>query len=374
MKLIGVAGSCGKTSVAEILYQFLLFKKNNVSLYSSNGFFVNGLTKVKDFLQTTVYDKDLKEMLNEDEESGVEYVIIEITAESVNRKEEVYELPYEVIGFTNFIKGLNNNFNSYDEYLSCKRKLLGNSNAKTILLRKEDPNYELFCDIPHKTYGYAEDVDYRLQVIDNTIDGLSLMYDNVFFTSNLITGYHARNIACALAILNESKLLDINEFKDFANSIKIRGRFEKLNINDKTVFIDTGLVGTGILLVGLETILKHRNFKIVFSNYHYDYPSQWVKNSRKRVGEYLRWGKFIYLTNPEGNPNEESIFLEDVMCEENYNNFTYIPDYKEAVSTAIGQLKDNEVLVIIARNNYRLYRNYLEEIDTTNIMGGDYHD
>src|SRR5690606_8868068 len=110
MKLIGITGSSGKTSVAEIIYQYLVQKNISTSLYCSNGLFINGLTRQKDFLQSTVYDKELENYLKEDEEYNVEYAIIEITAESIKRKENVHRLNYEVIGLTNFFKGLCNHF------------------------------------------------------------------------------------------------------------------------------------------------------------------------------------------------------------------------------------------------------------------------
>mgnify|MGYP000950536884 CR=1 FL=1 len=360
MKLIGITGSCGKTSVAEIVYQYLLYIGIPVSLYSSNGNFVNGLTRVKDYLQTTLYRKDLDELLHTDEENGIEYAIIEITAESVKRKDTVHMLPYEVIAMTNFYSGLSNHFDSKEEYLMCKREILSKS-SKKLLLWIEDRNYDFFKDLDHQTYGYANNANYQLIVVDNTINGLDLNYKGVSFKTNLITAYHARNVSCALAILDSLSLLKMEVFKEFSKNVFIRGRFEKFICKGKNIVIDTGFLGADMLLIGLEKILGNRNFKTIFSIHHYDEVTEWVKKSRKRVGEYLKWSKFIYLTNPLNKDNALEIFRNDVVGLD-YNNYKYISDPEEAVRMALNELNEDETIVIFAREHYRKYRSILENI------------
>ena len=124
MKLIGVTGSSGKSSVCEIVYQYLLHKGLNVSLYASTGCFINGLTRFKDFFQTTLYHKRLKEYLEEDKANNVDVAIIEITAESVLRNDLVHMLPFDVVALSSFYKGLYNHFGSEGKYLACKREIL----------------------------------------------------------------------------------------------------------------------------------------------------------------------------------------------------------------------------------------------------------
>ncbi|HEY8364059.1 MAG TPA: Mur ligase family protein [Haloplasmataceae bacterium] len=361
MKLIGITGSCGKTSVAEIVYQYLLYVGYKVSLYCSNGLFVNGLTREKDFFQSTLYGKELDEFLKEDVENEVNYAIVEITAESVKRNDTVHLLPFDVVALTNFYRGLHNHFDSKEHYLSCKRKILTSSNVKEVLLRLEEPNYNLFSDIKHLTYGYSDQANYQLKVLDNKIDGLHLIYDGVEFRTNLITGYHARNMACALAILSCLNILDINAFKKYAQNIYIRGRFERLKVGNKNIVIDTGFVGADMLLLGLEQTVGNTNFKIIYSSVHYNEPNEWIKNARSRVGEFLRRGKFIYLTNPKNALDEEDIFIHDVMNNEPVN-YRYIPTLEQACKIALDELKEDETLVIFAREHYRKYRHCFENI------------
>jgi len=367
MKLIGITGSSGKTSVAEIVYQYLLYRGYNASLYCSNGMFCNGLTRVKDFFQTTLYGKELLEFLEEDKKNEVEYAIIEITAESVNRNDSVHLLPYDVVALTNFFSGLHNHFEGENHYFNCKKTILSSQKTKNILIRYEDPNYSMFSDLDHITYGYSDEADYQMVVVNNTINGLKLYYDKEWFTTNLITGYHGRNMACALAILSVLEIMDIHEFKEFAKNIFIRGRFEKFTIKDKTVIIDTGFVGTGLLLSGLEQTIGNKNYKTIFSNVHYSDVNDWVINARKNVGKYLKESKFIYLTNPTNEKDEEEIFLRDVIADNNFTRYKYIPSIKDACLYALNELDNNETLVIICRNHYREYRKVLENLKSSII-------
>src|SRR5690554_5543117 len=335
MKLIGITGSSGKTSVAEIVYQYLLYRGYNASLYCSNGMFCNGLTRVKDFFQTTLYGKELLEFLEEDKKNEVDYAIIEITAESVNRNDSVHLLAYDVVALTDYFSGLYNHFEGENHYFNCKKTILSSQKTKNILIRYEDPNYSMFSDIEHFTYGYSDEADYQMVVVNNTLNGLKLYYDKEWFTTNLITGYHGRNMACALAILSCLDVMDIHKFKEYAKNIFIRGRFEKFLIDDKTIIIDTGFVGTGMLLSGLEQTLGNKNYKTIFSNVHYQDVNDWVKDARRNVGRYLKESKFIYLTNPSNEKDEKEIFLRDVIADDNFDKYKYIPNIKDACRSAL---------------------------------------
>jgi len=362
VKLIGITGSCGKTSTAEIVYQYLLYSGRGASLYGSNGLFVNGLTREKDFLQTTPYLKELEVHLDDDRESGVEYGIVEISAESVNRGDRVHVLQYDILALTSFYERLHNHFDGKEHYAECKRKILTTPNVKKVLMRLEDEGYTYFSDIPHTTYGYGENVTHRMQVIRNEMDGLTLYYQGVKFKTNLITAYHARNMACALAILTELGVLDMEKFVEFAKGINIRGRFEKLNVGGKTVIIDTGLAGALITLVGIEKPFDSTNYRIIYSSVHYREENEWVREARDRAGRYLKRGNFIYLTNPEGVLGEEEVFLKDVVKEEGYDKYRYIPDINEACKAALNELAPGEILIVFSREHYRKYRECFEKL------------
>lgn len=364
MKLIGVTGSFGKTSVCEIVYQYMLSKGYKVSLYSSNGLFTNGLTRTKDFLQSTLYIKDLERFLNEDKEDGLEYGIVEITGESAKRGDNIHLLPYEVIALTCFNNGLHNHYSSKDDYLRCKREILEKGNTKSVLLRVDDPNYSWFSDIKHKTFGYTDNANYQMIVLDNTINGLKLKCDGVSFETNLITAYHARNMVAAIAILKELQIFDLNSFIAFATNILIRGRFEKINYQGKNIILDTGYSGAQIVLNGLERTIGSNNFKIIYSNVKYDNETEWVMSARANNGKFLPRAKFIYLTTTNEDIDELRIFQEEVIGNYNYKNYIYIKDNAKAVKQAISELNTEETLIIFTREHYRNYRHIIENLNT----------
>ena len=291
----------------------------------------------------------------------MEYAIIEISAESVKRNDSVHKLDYEVLALTSFYSGLHNHFESKEDYLSCKREILKSKTTKNVLLRIGDENYNLFSDIAHKTYGYLDNADYQLKVLANDVDGLRLSYKGVEFKTNLITAYHARNISCAIAILEAVGKMNINIFSEFSKSIIIRGRFEKFTVDNKTIIIDTGFSGAAISLIGIETMLGNNNYKIIYSNIQHDEVNDWVKNARQRMGKYLNRAKFVYLTSPDNSLEEENIFLRDVADEILINKYRYIPKIEDAYNSALAELKDDETLIIYARDHYREYRNIVQK-------------
>ncbi len=331
-------------------------------MYSSNGLFINGTTRIKDFFTTTPTLEELTKYLEKDEEKKVDYAIIEITAESVKRGDNIHKLPFEIIGLTTFYPNLNHHFNNdKDYYLNCKREILKNQNK--ILLRYESVNesngssYKLFKDLKHISYGYTDSSDKKIEVIENNLDGLSLKYQNVIFKTNLISSYNIRNLALALSILDEINELDMNTFSNFAKNIKIRGRFEKYTINNKTIILDTGQAGLDIVLNSFNNI----DIKLIYCNIPDD-GTIWTKEARQRAGRQIRKTKKVYLTTLNAfNSNDEEIFKNGVLGNQPHP-YIYIRDPNDAVNIALEELEENEILVIITKEKYRFYKQILENI------------
>ncbi|MBQ3181955.1 MAG: UDP-N-acetylmuramoyl-L-alanyl-D-glutamate--2,6-diaminopimelate ligase, partial [Clostridia bacterium] len=120
LKMIGVTGTNGKTTVTTLIKSILEFEKKNVGLIGTNANYING--KILDTERTTPESYDLYELLARMVSEGVEYVIMEVSSHSVEL-DRVYGIEFLVGAFTNLTQDHLDFHITMDNYKNAKKKL-----------------------------------------------------------------------------------------------------------------------------------------------------------------------------------------------------------------------------------------------------------
>lgn len=403
MKLIGITGTYGKTSVSEILYQYLLSIGKKTAMYTSNGFFSNGETKKKNYFSTTPFPTELIEHITEEEQKETEYLIVELKSESFLIEPTITEIEFDLTCLVSFHINLFKHYGTLENYIEAKKSVLnmgkiriGNQDVSTtgdinidmeVLRVGGQPEYDIFN--VEKTFSMVTpyntelNSDYKTVLENSSLDGLEFYYNDKKYHSNLITMMHMENLSASIAILEELDLFDPDTFDSFIKNIFIRGRMElfKYDETKKPILIDNGYRGIYVLDFELrELVGKDAKLKFIYSPYS---EGRTYENNKSRAVLRTRlWDAFPIinsektyviqyeeiLSNPEkfGIPadmaiNAEEILLEDVLKgrEANYEIFE---DINSAVEKAIEEIENDEYLVISARTKFRETRKILENI------------
>ena len=120
MKLIGVTGTNGKTTVTSLINFVLLSAGKKTGLIGTNGNYIN-----KRFLKTdhtTPESIDLNRLLKEMSDEDVEFAVMEVSSHSLvlNR---VFGLDFDIAVFTNLTPEHLDFHGSMDSYVEAKKKL-----------------------------------------------------------------------------------------------------------------------------------------------------------------------------------------------------------------------------------------------------------
>jgi len=192
LKLIGVTGTNGKTTVATLLYQ--LFKKAGfkVGLLSTVKVLVND--KEYKATHTTPDSLSINYYLNEMNLEGVEYCFMEVSSHGIhqNRTEGLH---FEGGIFTNLSHDHLDYHKTFAEYRDVKKSFFDKLPKQAFALSNIDDKNGLVMLQNTKarkfTYALKTYADYKAQILENQLGGLLLKINDNEVWTRLIGAFNA---------------------------------------------------------------------------------------------------------------------------------------------------------------------------------------
>jgi len=211
LKLIGVTGTNGKTTVTSLLYS--LFKKAGykVGLLSTIKILVNE----KEFptTHTTPDVLTINKYLNQMSQEGVEYCFMEVSSHGIHQK-RAEGLYFEGAIFTNLSHDHLDYHKTFKEYRDTKKRLFDGLSKTAFALTNLDDKNGMFMlqNTTAKKYTYAlkSFADYRGQLLESQISGQLLKINDNELWSKLIGDFNAYNV---LAIYATADLLGLEKLE-----------------------------------------------------------------------------------------------------------------------------------------------------------------
>src|SRR5690606_14089190 len=266
LKLVGVTGTNGKTTVATLLYN--LFKKAGykVGLLST----VKVLVDVKEYpaTHTTPDSLTLNRYLQLMSVEGVEYCFMEVSSHGIHQH-RIEGLKFKGGIFTNLSHDHLDYHHSFAEYRDVKKRFFDTlpSDAFALVNLDDKNGLVMLQNTRARKYTYAlkSYADYRAQIIENQFSGLLLKINGVEVWTKLIGTFNAYNI---LAIYATAQLLGLDQQEVLTLSSELEtvsGRFQHLISEKKiTAIIDYAHTPDALKNV-LETInsIRTKNEELI---------------------------------------------------------------------------------------------------------------
>ncbi len=227
LKLVGVTGTNGKTTVSSLLYQ--LFKKS--------GYKVGLISTIKIMVDETEYKTShttpdaltINEHLKLMNDAGVEFCFMEVSSHGIHQK-RTEGLVFEGAIFTNLSHDHLDYHKTFAEYRDTKKILFDNlTKAAFALTNIDDKNgLVMLQNTKARKYTYALKTyaDYRAQILENQFDGQLLKINDNELWSKLIGHFNAYNM---LAIYATADLLGLEKFETLrllSELENVDGRFQ----------------------------------------------------------------------------------------------------------------------------------------------------
>ena len=227
LKLVGITGTNGKTTVSSLLYQ----------LFKNAGYKVGLISTIKIMVDDEEYKTThttpdalvINKHLSLMSDIGVEYCFMEVSSHGIHQK-RTEGLVFEGAIFTNLSHDHLDYHKTFAEYRDTKKALFDNLPKTAFVVSNiDDKNGAVMLqNTKAKKYTYALKAyaDYRAQILENQFDGQLLKINDNELWSKLIGDFNAYNILAIYATADLLGLEKIEILRLLSELENVDGRFQ----------------------------------------------------------------------------------------------------------------------------------------------------
>lgn len=358
LKVIGVTGTKGKTTITNYVSEVLNASGINTGVIGTNGTFYNGISEKT--VNTTPESYELHRIFRTMLDAGVKCVSMEVSSGGIMMN-RVKDVDFDVAIFSNI--SLDHvgpkEHPTFEHYLDCKTKLF--KLAKHGIVNADDKysNYVIqnaTCDIETFAIEKEADVIAKDIVYSKQVDSLGVSFiceskDESFETYICSPGTFS--IYNALAVISVCRYLgvDRNIMIDALKNAKVSGRVEVLPVLPyATVIID--YAHNGVSLENILQTLKNYNPKRLICLF--GSVGGRTELRRKELGDVAaRECDLCILTSDNPDFEEPINIIADIAKSFENSDCEYLvePDREKAIELAIKIAKEGDMIVFAGKGH-----------------------
>ena len=355
LKLTGVTGTNGKTTIASLLYRMFSALGYKCGLFSTVCNYV--VNKELPATHTTPDPVQLNMLLAEMVESGCDYAFMEVSSHSVDQK-RIAGLKFAGGIFTNLTHDHLDYHKTFDNYLAAKKRFFDGLTSDAFALTNiDDRNGKVMlqnCKAEKYTYSTRSMADFRCSLIEQRFEGMGLKIDGEEVWTRFTGDFNAANL---LAVYGASLLMGAEKkevLTILSNLHSVAGRLEIVNSQSGISGIVDYAHTPDALLNVIETINKIRQgsgqlITVVGAGGDRD------KTKRPKMAEISASGssKTILTSDNPRTEDPEKILddMESGITPDIKKKVLRISDRREAIRTAVMLANKGDVILIAGKGH-----------------------
>jgi UDP-N-acetylmuramoyl-L-alanyl-D-glutamate--2,6-diaminopimelate ligase len=359
LKLVGITGTNGKTTIASLLYQMLKKAGYKVGLLSTVKIMVDEVEYKA--THTTPDSLTINKYLDEMVEIGCEFCFMEVSSHGIHQK-RTESLHFEGGVFTNLSHDHLDYHETFAEYRDVKKSFFdGLPKSAFAITNVDDKNGEVMFQntaARKKTYALKTYADFKAQILENQLTGLVLKINNEEVWTKLIGSFNAYNILAIYGVALELGIESTEALRLLSELESVSGRFQfVVSANKITAIVDYAHTPDALENV-LKTIenIRTKNeqlFTIVGCGGDRD------KTKRPIMANIAASfsDKAIFTSDNPRTENPQTIIdeMEAGVEAQNYKKTVAILDRKQAIKTAC-QMANSGDIILIAGKGHETYQ------------------
>ena len=355
LKLVGITGTNGKTTIASLLYQ--LFKKAGykVGLLSTVKIMVDDVEYKA--THTTPDSITINYYLAAMVENDVDYCFMEVSSHGIHQKRT--EALHFVGGiFTNLSHDHLDYHPTFAEYRDVKKSFFDHLPKTAFILSNiDDKNGQVMlqntaakkCTYALKTYA-----DYKAQILENQLSGLLLKINGNEVWVKLIGTFNAYNLLAIYGTAVELGMESLEVLRLLSDLESVSGRFQFIvSSTNITAIVDYAHTPDALDNV-LKTInaIRTKNEQLI--------TVVGCGGNRDKTKRPIMAGiaselsdKAIFTSDNPRNEEPDAIIaeMEQGVAPQNYKKTLTISDRKQAIKTACQLAQPNDIILIAGKGH-----------------------
>jgi UDP-N-acetylmuramoyl-L-alanyl-D-glutamate--2,6-diaminopimelate ligase len=360
IKLVGVTGTNGKTTIATLLFKLFTGLNYKCGLISTVQNQIDDV--IIPATHTTPDAINLNALLKQMVDEGCEYVFMEVSSHAIHQH-RIAGLQFAGALFSNITHDHLDYHKTFDEYIRVKKSWFDNLSSTAFAISNADDKRGavMLQNTVAKKYFYSLKTiaDFKGKILDNSLTGLHLTVNDIEVHFRLIGEFNAYNLLAvygAAVCLGEDKteVLQVLSSLDGAE-----GRFDyTISTNDRLIGIVDYAHTPDALLNVLATIkkLKQGNEQVITV---VGCGGDRDKTKRPIMAEVAcEYSDKVILTSDNPRSEDPLDILNDMQAGVNTaakKKVISIADRREAIKTAVS-LAQKEDIVLIAGKGHEKYQ------------------
>lgn len=355
IRLVGVTGTNGKTTIASLLYQ--LFKKA--------GYKVGLLSTVKIMVDeqefkathTTPDSLTINRYLDLMVQEGCEFCFMEVSSHGVHQK-RAEGLQFEGGIFTNLSHDHLDYHNSFAEYRDVKKSFFDNLPKNAFALTNaDDKNGAVMLQNTKArklSYALKSYADYKAQILENQLSGLLLKINDSEVWVKLIGSFNAYNLLAIYGVAVELGIEKMEALRLLSELESVSGRFQYIISESKI----TAIVDYAHTPDALENVLK--TIENIRTNNEQLITVVGCGGDRDKTKRPIMANiastisdKVIFTSDNPRTEDPEIIIkeMEKGVEPQNFKKTVSILDRKQAIKTACQLANPNDIILIAGKGH-----------------------
>lgn len=359
LKLIGVTGTNGKTSVSTLLFDIFKNLGYPAALLSTVEIRIG--EEVIPATHTTPDVITINRILAEAVEKGCEFAFMEVSSHGIAQN-RIEGLHFKIAGFTNLTHDHLDYHKTFEEYLKTKKRFFDQLEDTAIAITNvDDKNGNVMLQntkAKKKSYALKTMADYHGKLLEVDFNGMLLNFNGKEFWTTLTGKFNVYNLLLVFGIAAELGFQQDEILQAISQLKRVSGRFETFK-SDGGIFFIVDYAHTPDALENiLDSIndIRTKNERLITV---FGCGGDRDHSKRTEMGNIAtKKSTLAIITSDNPRTEDPAQIIKEIEAgvePQNFSKYTSIPDRKEAIKMAI-KFAEPKDIVLVAGKGHETYQ------------------
>ncbi|MEN5310393.1 UDP-N-acetylmuramoyl-L-alanyl-D-glutamate--2,6-diaminopimelate ligase [Chryseobacterium cucumeris] len=360
LKLIGVTGTNGKTSVSTLLFDVFKNLGYPAALLSTVEIRIG--EEIIPATHTTPDVITINRILAEAVEKGCEFAFMEVSSHGIAQN-RIEGLHFKIAGFTNLTHDHLDYHKTFEEYLKTKKRFFDQLEDTAIAITNvDDKNGNVMLQntkAKKKSYALKTMADYHGKLLEVDFNGMLLNFNGKEFWTTLTGKFNVYNLLLVFGIAAELGFEQDEILQAISKLKRVSGRFETFK-SDGGIFFIVDYAHTPDALENiLDSIndIRTKNERLITV---FGCGGDRDHSKRPEMGNIAtKKSTLAIITSDNPRTEDPAQIIKEIEAgvePQNFSKYTSIPDRKEAIKMAIKFAEPKDIVLVAGKG----HENYQE--------------